>query len=280
MRAIFIIGCPRSGTTLLQSLLACVPGSTTFKESHLFSRSLAHIAGITVVRRNVNAEISRFREQNQLPTDAPQDRAGALARMVPAKAADAAMRALIAGAEARDCDLFLEKTPRHLHFVDSIAAAGARCSVETRFIHLIRDGVAVAASLNNASQHWSKTYSAVDALTRWQKDIDLSVRYLSHPRHSFVAYERLAERPEEESLRLASELGVSLTIEDLAGRASKLTNIVRSDESWKAVDNGTKIAVSQRAFGHLDAATLATLEHRIDRSSYARIVARTAESAA
>ena len=33
---IFLVGCPRSGTTLLQSLLAAHPDITSFPESHFF----------------------------------------------------------------------------------------------------------------------------------------------------------------------------------------------------------------------------------------------------
>ncbi|MGL4503377.1 MAG: sulfotransferase family protein, partial [Planktothrix sp.] len=37
---IFLVGCPRSGTTLLQSLLAAHPQIASFPESHFF-QSLA-----------------------------------------------------------------------------------------------------------------------------------------------------------------------------------------------------------------------------------------------
>ena len=37
-RRIFIVGVPRSGTTLLQSLLAAHSELTSFTESHFFSR--------------------------------------------------------------------------------------------------------------------------------------------------------------------------------------------------------------------------------------------------
>src|SRR5690554_3202573 len=38
MIRIFIVGMPRSGTTLLQSLLSCSPEALSFRESHLFSK--------------------------------------------------------------------------------------------------------------------------------------------------------------------------------------------------------------------------------------------------
>jgi len=37
---IFLVGCPRSGTTLLQSMLARHDRVFTFPESHLFARSV------------------------------------------------------------------------------------------------------------------------------------------------------------------------------------------------------------------------------------------------
>ena len=40
---IFVVGAPRSGTTLAQSLLAAHSGTTSFTESHLFARHFTHV---------------------------------------------------------------------------------------------------------------------------------------------------------------------------------------------------------------------------------------------
>ena len=44
---IFLVGCPRSGTTLTQSLLAAHPMVASFPESHFFSHLLVHTSVIS-----------------------------------------------------------------------------------------------------------------------------------------------------------------------------------------------------------------------------------------
>ena len=42
-RGIFLVGCPRSGTTLLQSLIAAHPLVTSFSESNFFGASFRRL---------------------------------------------------------------------------------------------------------------------------------------------------------------------------------------------------------------------------------------------
>ncbi|RKF15977.1 sulfotransferase [Altericroceibacterium spongiae] len=271
MRAIFIVGCPRSGTTLLQSLLACIPDTTTFKESHLFSRSLRHTGPITITRRDVDKEIDRFWLENALP-EANRPAAQPMSTKIwPHRTADAAFEALVAAARSRGSGIFIEKTPRHLHFVRQIGEAGVRAGVDTRFIHLVRDGIAVSASLENASKNWHRSHDPYAALRRWQDDIRRSVAWLGLPGHVFVNYEDLSTEPEAESVRLAQELGVSLSKNDLEKRSERLLNIVRPDETWKLVDDGSQVAPSKRSYEHLSSETLAQLEAQIDRADFMKL---------
>src|SRR5579859_5410783 len=45
MKTIFLVGCPRSGTTWLQIVLGSHPAIATVRETHLFDRYLADIYG-------------------------------------------------------------------------------------------------------------------------------------------------------------------------------------------------------------------------------------------
>lgn len=274
-RALFIVGCPRSGTTLLQSLLACTPGLTTFRESHLFSRALMLRAGRAWPRRDLTPEITRFWEDNALPAAQTPLGLSGIDRLRSARVADQALNTLCRASAVREAAIFVEKTPRHLHFIPQIRAAAQRRGLAASFIHLVRDGVAVAASLTNASQHWSHSQKPFEALARWQADMDRSATWMSTPDQHFVTYEALTQSPQEQMLRLAAEMALPLTRDDLQNRGTALTQIIRPDETWKSVDTGTEIKSSTRASSHLDPDTLAQLERQIDRSVYARIAAWT-----
>ena len=277
-RALFIVGCPRSGTTLLQSLLACIPGLTTFRESHLFSRTLLICAGRAWPRRDLNAEIARFWAENTLPTAHIPPKLSGLNHLRAQRVADHALKTLCQASALRDATIFVEKTPRHLHFIAQIRRATQRRGLDASFIHLVRDGVAVAASLHNASQNWSHRKNPRQALARWHADMIRSAAWMTTPNQHFVTYEALTDAPEEQMMRLATEIGLPLTRTDLQNRSRVLAQIMRPDETWKSVDTGTAIQSSTRTARHLDLDTLAQLERQIDRSVYARIAAKAART--
>jgi hypothetical protein len=269
--SIFIVGCPRSGTTLLQSLLACCSGVTTFLESHFFDRSLARCCGAFVPRRDADCEIDRFWADNMLPFEQRPPRRPLFGKLTSRAVADMLTAALVAAGQARNAQVILEKTPRHLHYIGPITSAWARQGIRVSFVHIVRDGVAVAASLIDSSANWPRPRAPSNALARWHADLDHSVRYLGQEGHLFVTYEALASAPQGTCMRLAEALGLRLSEDDLRRRSEMLGRIVRSDETWKMVGCGDTICRSERARTHVDAATLAALEGAVDRSAYRRI---------
>ena len=146
MRPIFIGGCPRSGTTLLGSLLGahsrvvCVP-EMPFKIN--LARDLPWEEG-----PRPGPEIARFLEAR------PKARAwevdwvaqpayAADRRLTYREAIDAAVRAFAARQGIRDPLVWVDHTPYNIRLLREIRGAFAGA----HFIHLVRDGRAVAASL-------------------------------------------------------------------------------------------------------------------------------------
>src|SRR5687768_3975926 len=69
---IFVVGCPRSGTTLVQSLLAAHSKIVTFTESHLFDKGFRSLGGLLFVRhQQLQGYAAKFvQENNHLTEDA------------------------------------------------------------------------------------------------------------------------------------------------------------------------------------------------------------------
>jgi hypothetical protein len=140
---LFLVGCPRSGTTLLQSLVAAHPQVASFPESHFFTR----IISSRPVLRHLGLASLRARPQFTLLLDLlgrPELRT-CLPRLAvsPRQYARAFTTVLDTVAREQHKQAWLEKTPRHLEYIDDISALVSNA----KFIHLIRNGADVVASL-------------------------------------------------------------------------------------------------------------------------------------
>ena len=116
MKRFFLVGSPRSGTTLLQSLLGCSPELTTFRESHLYSHALSRRLSVFVPLRSPIKLAHRFYTENGiateiLPSFLPLD------RISPNRIGRYFLEVLDLAAQNRNRAAWLEKTPRHLLLV-------------------------------------------------------------------------------------------------------------------------------------------------------------------
>ena len=183
--------------------------------------------------------------------------------------ADYFLRVLDTACFARGKTAWLEKTPRHLYFNELIG----RVDPNVRFVHLVRDGVEVAASMSNASKHWKVRRTAEAALERWQVDLQFTRKAVAKPNHFVVTYDQLVASPEKVVLELASHIGISLKDSDFANRGHVLAGIVRADESWKLDTAGRPISRLGRTKSHLSEAELGQLDRIIDRTDYSYLAA-------
>lgn len=234
MKGIFIVGYPRSGTTLLQSLLGCSSGLTTFKESHLFSRTMATRCGKFIVHRSPQKEIKRFFLENQINTTPRTKSAISNPFLNPKKCASQIIESLDIAAEFRGFQTWLEKTPRHLYYTEIIERAAENSRKDIYFVHIIRDGVSAALSLQKASRAWGQPHSPRQALSRWTSDIKISMKHLNREKHVFVCYEDLVSTPEKASIAVAEKLGLKISANDLKNRSKVTDQIVDPKELWKS----------------------------------------------
>lgn len=241
----FLVGSPRSGTTLLQSLLTAHPSVVSFPETFFFEKVVPR-AGL---RRRLGLASARTPEAIAnldalgIGCGAARDpgrlaSVGRCARIFTARMDAAARRA--------DASLWLEKTPGHLRYVAEIERHVPRA----RIVHLVRAGEAVVASLHEVKQRHPDVWHGPEDLDElvgvWRANLHRTRDCVGRPNHAFVSYERLVEDPAGVMAALCAFLdlrGDSDAIDQvLAGygaSAAKVTGRVNGsvgvvEEPWKA----------------------------------------------
>lgn len=235
---IFVVGVPRSGTTLVQSLLAAHGAVTSFPESHLFSRhfTLVPVLGTPVLTRDPGPRLEAFLAECGESAAPPRARRPTPRPLLPFRTRAAArdlLRALDHVALGRETARWVEKTPRHLRyapFLQRLSRGGPRTSV----VHVVRLGLEVVASLHEASRLWERPYGLDACVRRWNADVAYSLRWLGKPGHHGVLYEALATDPEPVLRALLSALDLDWEPAILQRYAEASAELVTPAEEWKA----------------------------------------------
>lgn len=222
---IFVVGCPRSGTTLLQSLLATHRSLRSFTESHLFDKGTVRALRSWRLRREVAAARAQgFIEENGLGV--LTDQCAALAMAIQHGSARAVVGAFVAlldaAASASGRSGWIEKTPDHVFRIPLLAQAvpGAQ------FVHIVRDGTATVHSLRAASKRWGVQRSYLRASLHWRLAISATNRYRGAPGHHVVRYEDLTSDAEGTLQPLFRRLGLPWSAELLASHADVARQVI------------------------------------------------------
>ena len=242
---IFIVGVPRSGTTLVQSLLAAHSTMTSFTESHFFDRHFTQPRPFAqpILIRDPEPRLSEFLSENGedisdaaawLETKGRRPlRAKFFMPLQTRRVARRLLQILDELALRRDATGWVEKTPRHLRyipFLEGISDPGLR----TSFVHVIRKGLEVVASLHRASQSWERPYDLDTCVNRWNADVGFSLSRVTSANDHFVFYEELTARPKATLERLLGGIGLGWEPKILERYPTTSGQIVTSDETWKA----------------------------------------------
>lgn len=238
---VFLVGCPRSGTTLLQAMLDAHPQVAVAPETHFMRRFFKTRREHGDLARDENLErlarrIAATPEFAQMELDG--DRFVAAAHAAPRRL-DALFALWLEQFRARrGARLVGEKTPNHLLFMRPLEKwfAGAR------FVHILRDPRAVALSWRQVP--WTNGSLAADAEV-WRKYMAAARKRAPHDpaRILTLRYEALVARPEAELRALCGFLGLPFDEAMLAFHDSRRPLVDVSAEPWK-----------QGALGPLDAA--------------------------
>jgi len=234
MQRVFLVGCPRSGTTLLQSMLGAHPDILALPESHFFVSLRSRIPGfhrLGLASRRARPKLAAYLrqlapEETETPTVARVSSMQALA--------DSFVNALDERARRAGKSIWIEKTPRHLHHIPFIT----RLVQGARFVHLLRDGADVVASLyavtNEHPEAWSGARTIDQCIDRWIGDARVTFEYIGRPGHYALIYDRLIDDPKLELSGVCAFLGVAFDEAMLSGYADQAAQVISGYEPWKA----------------------------------------------
>lgn len=245
-RRIFVVGAPRSGTTLVQSLLATHSAVTSFTESHFFSRHFRLLPGLStpILTRDPGPRLREFLAENATRLSrgdaALEEEAGRISsgrRLGPFRTRAVAgrlLRVLDRLTVLRGHANWVEKTPRHLRYVpflERVLGGGGHA----RFVHVIRRGVEVVPSLHVASRDWERPYDVQTCVRRWNADLRLSLARVASPTDHFVFYDELTSQPRAAVRRLLAALDLGWEPRMLESFDRSARRLVTSVETWKRV---------------------------------------------
>ena len=246
---VFLVGCARSGTTLLQSILGAHSRIATFPESHFFQRAVpgrkwAKRMGLS--SRAARGQLNSFLEESghaefisgkTLPFESLKKVTGVFIRNMD-------RMAIMEGK-----DIWLEKTPGHLYHIPTITGIVPK----SRFIHLIRGGKDVVSSLYAVTREhkgaWGYPMEIDECIYWWKEAISLSSGYLNQPNHFFVRYENLIENPQTSVSSICDFLNIDFQEEMLLNYPIIAKKVTLSNEPWKT--NATKKIHSSSRFNEL-----------------------------
>ena len=199
MRRIFVVGCPRSGTTLVQAMIARHPDVFSLRETYFFESLLgdselrwgdreARPTRRWYHRAGIAQSWGRRRLRELEHVHAPQRR-GSIPRRWTACARRYA--AMLDGAACRKQRThWVEKTPNHLLFLDEIAD----CIPDAHFVHVLRNGMDVVASVRDADMRLeTRAFSGgmVRWGRRWNRAMGIHLAHLRAPHHYLLCIEDL-----------------------------------------------------------------------------------------
>jgi Sulfotransferase domain. len=204
-RVVFLIGAPRSGTTWLQSLLGSHREVVTPQETDLFATFIAPLQ--TWWDEQVGRSDSEQRERRM--------------KGLPAVIDDAEFTALLAGFidhvldAIRELDpaatVIVEKSPAHSRHTELIA----KYLPDAAFVHIVRDGRDVAASLQSAAKGWGSYWVSggmKSAARSWRTSVLSARRAATTGNYTEVRYEQLRGGDPEPLQRAFAACGLEVDL--------------------------------------------------------------------
>lgn len=208
MKHVFIVGCPRSGSTWTTFLLAQHPAVATFQHARVFD----YLVGMQRWHHNKSGHSFIVQPDAEEAPDSGKSKNLRLADVLPIEALYPLLRPVAEGimdhvAAARPgASVVVDKTPEH----GLIAEFILKVLPDAYFLHIVRDPRAVFCSQRSASRSWAKwefPTQPIDGARLWNRDCraalgieSLTKRYLQ------VRYEDMQRQGPAELQRILSWL--------------------------------------------------------------------------
>jgi Sulfotransferase family len=216
----FLVGSPRSGTTLLQTMLMRAPGVTMPPELHFIHITYKRRHRMADIRTDqgwtqaINAIKARCQHSD---IDMDHDLFDELVAATDRNYGDLLRCWLKAIGTPENATTVGEKTPNHCEWISELATM----IPEARFIHIMRDPRDSALSQREAFAR-----PALQAAVRWKRDLDMHrdcLRLMPESRYTAVRYEDLVTDPQATIKKLCAFLDLEYRDEmlDPSGRDKK-----------------------------------------------------------
>lgn len=254
----FLVGCPRSGTTLLQSMLFANPDIYTFPETHFFeaqfgvnsrhtlgqrsrrlSRRLFHRACATMLSLGIVdpwRAARAWKQMQVLPNFAAAAQHGKSISL--RSNAQAFVELADAATIGAGRQVWVEKTPYHLYCIKHIQ----QYIPSALFIHIIRNGPDTVGSLVDAGSkfpgQFGKKLPASQSLVemsikQWNAAVEESLRYRGDPRHYLLRYEDLVSDPIKVLSGVCEFLDCDFDEKMVTDYSRQASRLILETEPWK-----------------------------------------------
>ncbi|MCL2927686.1 MAG: sulfotransferase [Trichodesmium sp. MAG_R01] len=240
---IFIFGCPRSGTTLLQSILATHPEIASFPETKFFLYGVAKYEPkrkkFGLISRRLKPHLNQyFKYQINRP-----EMLKYFPKIPILDFIDLYTRSFIKVLNILTVEegksLWLEKTPDHLLYLDYIE----KMLPEARMIHLLRNGSDVVASLYEVThkypQEWYGAWDINRCLERWKESIEISMKYSQKSNHILLSYDELVTNTSAMIKRVCNFLSLEFD-ETMITSYSQAATFLTSEKGGRTVSQEIK----------------------------------------
>jgi hypothetical protein len=164
-RPVFIVGCERSGTTMLGAMLGASPSTLTTPESQFVIHLLPQ-AYEAIHSEDLERIIAALCAAWRLRIWGIRDLPARLSLSLPPSGAPYSYRQVISqvirlygeDVAKESAGIWIDHTPTHIRVVDRLL----KVFPDARFLHLVRDGRAVALSLQHVTWGRTTTYKAAE----------------------------------------------------------------------------------------------------------------------
>jgi len=246
---IFIVGYPRSGTTLLQRLLVTQPGLYTFPETHYFcviekkirwgeDKETIPPAALPTAFENIYEKMGiRFTAAEVEILDRQAENKQLSSKALFEFLVTRYLLNLYPGIEALPGWRWIEKTPNHAHYLERILGMYPRAQV----LHILRHPVPAIFS-RKLKFPFNREIAVTELARRWNRMFDDLERFKSqNPNHILaLRYEDLLTQMEDEMKRLGAFLEIAFDKKRYSGinreNPGLPKGIILPSEPWKLQD--------------------------------------------
>lgn len=270
---VFLVGCSRSGTTALQYQLARNPLIFSLPETDYFGRLLGNPLWRAVARggwvraRSARRALAKLEEITGVT--APRSVDGAFVST--AACIDIFTETLDGLARQSGKQVWLEKTPKHYRYVREIE----QFVPDARFIHMVRDGRAVVASIRDRADQYPDEFGhqrhPAYAVRLWNRAVRAALKRRLAGRDLTVFYEDFVDNPADTVARVYEVLELHHHDSVTQDESDDSRAVVTEQEPWKSrAASGVYNAGSkfQQVFSP---AEQAYVQRRLDWGSYNRL---------